>query len=120
MAIAPSTTHSAAMPHRSRCCRRCVGYRGRNMASHRAGTTVKVSVSLDKRDLATLRRHARAAHGGNLSAAFAEAARMVRQREARRALVDKLGGPILDADTTVAIEAEQAGGAPRPRKRRVA
>lgn len=90
------------------------------MASARAGTTVKVSVSLDKRDLATLRRHARAAHGGNLSAAFAEAARMMRQRDARRALVEKLGGPILDADTADAIEAEQGSAAPRPRKRRVA
>lgn len=82
---------------------------------------MKVSVSLDKRDLAALRRHAKAMHGGNLSAAFADAAKLVRQREARRALVAMLGGPTLDADATAAIGAEQIAAPPkRPSRKRAA
>ncbi len=90
------------------------------MVRTRAGSTVKVSVSLDAGDLATLRRHADEVHGGNLSAAFAEAARMMRQREARRALVTRLGGPTLDADLRAAVRAEQSSLVPRARKRRAA
>jgi hypothetical protein len=79
------------------------------MAQRRAGNTVKVSVSLDKRDLAALRKHAETNHGGNLSAAFADAAKLVRQREARHALVAMLGGPTLDDETASAIATEQVG-----------
>ncbi len=87
------------------------------MAQKRAGTTVKVSVSLDKADLAALKRRARESYGGNLSAAFAEAAAWIRQREARRKLIEMLGGSTLTEEAAAAIEAEQAGG-PRyePRK----
>ncbi len=76
----------------------------------RAGGTVKVSVSLDADDVAVLRRLARESYGGNLSAAFSEAARWIRQREARRRLVDMLGGPMLTPDMAAAIDAEQAAG----------
>lgn len=91
------------------------------MARKRAGRTVKVSVSLDASDIAVLKRRARESYGGNLSAAFGEAARWLRQREARRRLVDMLGGTTLTPDTAAAIAAEQAGGAdaaPRKAKRR--
>jgi hypothetical protein len=80
------------------------------MVQRRAGKTVKVSVSLDKDDLATLRRQAREHHGGNLSAAFAEAARLLRQRSARLRLIDELGGPTLTPESAAAIDAEQHGG----------
>lgn len=89
------------------------------MATKRAGKTVKVSVSIDRDDLLVLRRHARAAHDGNLSAAFAEAATWIRQREARRELVDMLGGPTLTPEVAAAIDAEQSGvtrAAPRKPK----
>ena len=90
----------------------------------RAGRTVKVSVSLDKNDLATLRRRARESYDGNLSAAFAEAARWIRQREARKALIDQLGGPTLTPEAAAAIDAEQAGGgrygSKKPRRTRAA
>ncbi len=94
------------------------------MAQRRAGRTVKVSVSLDKDDLAALKRRARESHEGNLSAAFAEAARWIRQREARRRLIEKLGGPTLTPEAAAAIDAEQEGG-PRyqpkkPRRKRAA
>jgi len=80
------------------------------MAKERAGRTVKVSVSLDRDDLAVLKRRAKESFDGNLSAAFAEAARLIRQREARRRLVDRLGGPTLTPESSAAIEAEQDGG----------
>ena len=93
----------------------------RKHAKARAGKTVKVSVSLDARDVATLKKRARESYGGNLSAAFAEAARWIRQREARRRLVEELGGPTLTREAADAIDAEQAGG-PRyePRRKRSA
>lgn len=89
------------------------------MASKRAGRTVKVSVSLDKDDLAALKRRARESYDGNLSAAFAEAARWIRQQEARRRLIDMLGGPTLTPEAAASLDAEQAGG-PRyePKKRK--
>jgi hypothetical protein len=80
------------------------------MAKKRAGKTVKVSVSLDKNDLTILKGLARESFGGNLSAAFAEAARLIRQRQARRRLVDLLGGPTLTPESAAAIDAEQLGG----------
>jgi hypothetical protein len=80
------------------------------MAQRRAGKTVKVSVSLNKDDVAALKRRARESYGGNLSAAFAEAARWIRQREARRGLIDTLGGATLTPHAAAAIDAEQGGG----------
>ena len=80
------------------------------MAQKRVGKTVKVSVSLNKEDVAALKRQARLYYGGNLSAAFAEAARWLRQREARRQLIDTLGGPMLTPESATAIDAEQDGG----------
>jgi hypothetical protein len=89
------------------------------MARKRAGRTVKVSVSLDAKDVAILKRRARESYGGNLSAAFSEAARWIRQREARRRLIDRLGGSVLTAKEAAAIDAEQAGGSrDEPRKAR--
>jgi hypothetical protein len=70
-----------------------------------------VSISLDADEVAVLKRRARESYGGNLSAAFSEAARWIRQRESRRRLVDLLGGPTLTSEIAVAIEAEQASGA---------
>src|SRR5258708_31862812 len=87
-----------------------MGYHGRTMATKRAGRTIKVSVSLDARDVAMLKRRARESYGGNLSAAFAEAARWIRQREARKRLIEDLGGPTLTPDSAAAIDTEQRGG----------
>ena len=82
------------------------------MVQKRSGKTVKVSVSLDRDDVATLKRHAREAYNGNLSAAFADAARWIRQREARVRLIRALGGPTLTVEATASIEAEQALSTP--------
>jgi hypothetical protein len=87
------------------------------MAAKRAGKTVKVSVSLTREDLATLKREAKHSHDGNLSAAFAEAARWLRQREARRRVIELLGGPSLTPAAAAAIDDEQRGSSAKaPRK----
>ena len=89
------------------------------MSQSRAGRTIKVSVSLSAQDVVELKALARDSYEGNLSAAFAEAVRMLKQRAARQRLVRRLGGSVLDAAAAAAIDAEQAGGPRyRPRKRR--
>ena len=94
-------------------------YPGGTMAQKRSGRTVKVSVSMDRDDVAALKRVARESYGGNLSAAFVEAAHWIRQREARRRLIRELGGPTLTEESAAAIDAEQAGGARyEPKKQR--
>jgi len=99
--------------------RSSLGYPGRTMPASRPGRTVKVSISLDRDDLATLKRRARESYGGNLSAAFADAARWIRRQEARRRLIDMLGGPSLTPEIAAAIDAEQQGlPLRRPRKPR--
>ena len=98
------------------------------MAQKRAGKTIKVSVSLNREDVAALKRRAKESYGGNLSAAFGEAAKWLRQREARRALIDALGGPTLTPKASASIAEEQAGGrryepktsVKRPRRTRAA
>ena len=95
-------------------------YHGSTMAQKRSGRTVKVSVSLDKEDLAVLRDYAETSHEGNLSAAFAEAARWIRQRHARRRVVELLGGSTLTPRARDAIDAEQAGGPQKRKSRRAA
>jgi hypothetical protein len=55
--------------------------------SPRSGKTDKVSVSIDRADLVTLRKRARRLYHGNLSAVVAEGMRRVREEEGREALV---------------------------------
>ncbi len=57
----------------------------------RPGRTDKVSVSIDRGDLAALRRRARRLFGGNISAAVAEGVRRIREEEGREALAAWLG-----------------------------
>ncbi len=59
--------------------------------AERAGHTAKISVSLDRDDLTMLRRRARRLHGGNVSAAIAEAVGRLREEEGRQRLVAWLG-----------------------------
>ena len=80
------------------------------MAKKRAGSTVKISISLDRDDVARLKRQAKREYGGNLSAALAEAARQLLKREAGYRLIEMLGGPSLTPEAARAIRAEQAGG----------
>ena|SRR5882672_2713579 len=93
-------------------------YHGRNMATTRPGKTVKVSISIDRGDLAILRRRARESYRGNLSAAFSEAARLIRQRAARTRLIDMLGGQTLTVGAAQSIDAEQTRNPGASKKRR--
>ena len=85
------------------------------MAAKRAGKTVKVSVSLDRAALTALKKYAAAEHAGNLSAAIAEATRVLAQQSARARLIDALGGPSLTPEAARGIDVEQAGRAPTHR-----
>jgi hypothetical protein len=57
----------------------------------RPGRTAKISISLDRRDLAALRGRARRLFDGNLSAVIAEGVRRIKEEEGREALVRWLG-----------------------------
>jgi hypothetical protein len=54
------------------------------------GNAQKVSISVEVNELKWLRRRAKR-RGGNLSAVFAEATRLLRQREARERLLERFG-----------------------------
>ncbi len=75
------------------------------MATTRPGKTVKVSISIDRADLAVLRRRARESYRGYLAAALSEAARLIRQRAARTQLIDMLGGPTLTVGAAESLDA---------------
>jgi hypothetical protein len=91
----------------------------------RAGTTRNVSVSLDAAILKMLRERADSTHGGNLSAAIAEAAEVLHRQAARDHVAAQLmkGHPPLTDKERGAIDAELQEGweharrQPRKRKR---
>src|SRR5579859_4274957 len=57
----------------------------------RPGRTVKLSISIDPRDLALLKKRAKRVSGGNISAAITETIRIAREWEGREALAAWLG-----------------------------
>lgn len=66
-------------------------------------STEKISVSIDSDELAWLRKRA-ARRGGNLSSVVTEAARLLRQQEARQAVLRRLGrASDITPDEAVAI-----------------
>jgi hypothetical protein len=89
----------------------------------RSGQTDKVSVSIDRSDLAALRKRARRLYAGNLSAVIAEGVRRVREEEGREALTAWLGD-VGDATPeereTIRTEWRGASSPPRRRGRRAA
>ena len=69
-------------------------------------TTQKISVTIDTADLKWMKRRAKSL-GGNLSAVFSEAARSLRQLEARRAVLKRLGkSAVVSASDAAKIRAE--------------
>lgn len=87
----------------------------------RAGQTVKLSISLDAKDVALLRRRAKRVSGGNLSAAIADMLRIAREWEGREALASWLGEGREEpsAPTMDAIRREWRESPPRrPRAKR--
>jgi hypothetical protein len=81
----------------------------------RAGSTVKLSISLDQRDLELLKKRAKRLSGGNVSAAITDMIHIAREREGREALAAWLGeGRDEPSKTTMdAIRAEWTPVPPR-------
>ena len=61
----------------------------------RAGGTQKISVSVSRADLASLKKRAERLYAGNVSAVIAELAADAALLEGMHELVDRLGGPTL-------------------------
>jgi hypothetical protein len=88
----------------------------------RAGNTETLSISLSKEPLSVLRRRAKQMHRGNLSAAIAEAAELLRRDMAMGQLVSDLEaahGELTDEERR-AFDAELRGPPRRRRKKHAA
>lgn len=57
----------------------------------RSGRTEKISISLDREDLAVVRRRAKRVYGGNISKAIADAVQYLRYEEGRDTLIGAFG-----------------------------
>jgi hypothetical protein len=91
-------------------------YHGSTMRK-RAGTTEKISVSLDREDLKALKQRAKRLYDGNVSAVIAELAADARLLEGMHDLVEWLGGPSLTDEDRKRIDREWRPQAPA-RKRK--
>jgi hypothetical protein len=83
----------------------------------RAGVTEKISVSLRRSDLASLRQRAKRLYDGNISAVIAELAADAALLEGMHHLIGRLGGPSLTAADRTALDREWATRAPGGGKR---
>ena len=90
--------------------------------NRRPGRTVKLSISVDYRDLELLKKRAKRLSGGNISAAIAEMIRFAREREGREALAAWLGEDRDEpsAEAMDAVRAEWQGTKRKNRRRRAA
>jgi hypothetical protein len=90
----------------------------RSTMTKRAGVTRKVSVSVHQDDLKLIKERARRAHGGNVSAVFAELVARIRREEALRKAFDWYGEPIALGDDDRACIDREIFGAPSAARRR--
>jgi hypothetical protein len=81
----------------------------------RAGSTVKLSISLDQRDLELLQKRAKRLSGGNVSAAVTDMIHIAREWEGREALAAWLGEG-RDEPSKKTMAAIRAEWAPVPRR----
>jgi hypothetical protein len=84
----------------------------------RAGVTQKVSLSVNREDLAMLKKRAKRLHGGNVSAVFADLIAEIRRREAWERAVAWYGEPIVMSEEEQRAIDRELLGAPRPKARR--
>jgi hypothetical protein len=82
-------------------------------------STTKISVTIEDTALEWLRGRAKLVHGGNLSAAIAEAAQVARRQEALRAFLEEEGVPQLSRTELAEIVSEWSPTKAR-RKRKAA
>ena len=86
----------------------------------RAGNTTTLSISMTPEDIEVLHKRARRLHGGNVSAAIADATDLLRIEENRQAFAAKLEkelGP-LDPSVSRAILMETLGRIPPVRRKK--
>ena len=77
----------------------------------RAGVTKKVSLSVNREDLAVLKNRAKRLHGGNVSAVFAELIAEIKRREAWDRAIAWYGEPIeISDEERMGIDRELLGG----------
>jgi hypothetical protein len=85
----------------------------------RAGITEKVSLSVNREDLAVIRKRAKRLHGGNVSAVFAELVAEIKRREAWERATAWYGEPVvLTNEERETIDRELLGSAGPKRTRR--
>jgi len=78
----------------------------------RAGITKKVSLSVNREDLAVLKKRAKRLHGGNVSAVFAELIAEIKRRESWDRAVAWYGEPLeLSDEERASIDRELLGRA---------
>lgn len=84
----------------------------------RAGVTEKISISLSRSDLASLKKRAKRLYAGNVSAVISELAADAALLEGMHELVNWLGGPSLTDRERKAIDREWAGQTHAPKRAR--
>lgn len=85
----------------------------------RAGVTEKISISVDRADLAVLRKRAARLHGGNVSAVIAEIIQRAKEQEGLSDLLDWLGGPApMTSGEASAIDGELLGRRPKSKAKK--
>jgi hypothetical protein len=85
--------------------------------SKREGVTEKISISLSRSDLASLKKRAKRLYAGNVSAVISELAADAALLEGMHDLVGRLGGPSLTDAERKEIDREWAGPPRAPKKR---
>jgi hypothetical protein len=78
----------------------------------RSGVTEKISISLSRTDLASLKKRAKRLYAGNVSAVIAELAADAALLEGMHELVNWLGGPSLTDRERAALDREWTRRAP--------
>jgi hypothetical protein len=81
----------------------------------RSGVTAKISISLSRSDLSSLRKRAKRLYDGNVSAVIAELAADAALLEGMHDLVNFLGGPLLTDRDRKAIDRQWQGRASKRR-----
>lgn len=82
----------------------------------REGATEKISISLSRSDLASLKKRAKRLYSGNVSAVVAELAADAALLEGMHDLVDYLGGPSLTDRERQEIDREWSRQFPVPKR----
>jgi hypothetical protein len=84
--------------------------------SKRAGVTEKISISVTRTELASLKKRAKRLYAGNVSAVIAELAADAARLEGMHELVNWLGGPVLTDTDRARLDREWMVQTPKRRR----